>query len=79
MFFGYNPPRRKSIVDGLTLSEKIARLDIPGTVLFTAALVLFLVGMGFGGAPYAWTDAMVLGPLISGLALLVAFLVYGAS
>lgn len=72
-WFGYNPPKRSSAVDGLPLSEKLKRLDMPGTALLTGGLTLLLVGLGFGGAPYAWSAAIVVAPIVVGIVGLLSF------
>jgi EmrB/QacA subfamily drug resistance transporter len=55
------------------------KLDIPGNVLFAVGLTGVLVGMTYGLQPYGgssmgWTNPFVLGCLIGGALLLVAFL-----
>jgi MFS family permease len=54
------------------------RLDIPGNVLFALGLTLVLVGFTYaiqpyGGASMGWGNPWVIGQLLGGLALLVAF------
>lgn len=55
------------------------KLDIPGNVLFAVGLTAVLIGMTYGLEPYGdssmgWTNPFVLGCLIGGALLLVAFL-----
>lgn len=73
IFFGYQPPKRHTLYDHLSLPQKIASLDLPGGFLFTAGLTLFLVGLNLGGGLYHWTNAKVLATLISGICLLLCF------
>lgn len=44
-----------------------------GAFLSIGGVTLFLVGLQAGGYQYPWTDAKVLGPLVSGIVLLLAF------
>ncbi|MHB8450276.1 MAG: MFS transporter [Mycobacteriales bacterium] len=55
-----------------------ARLDWPGNITFALGLVGVMVGITYGIQPYGhrtmgWTSPFVLGSLIGGVALLVAF------
>lgn len=43
-----------------------------------AGTTLAIVGLTFGGAQFPWVSAQVLAPLIIGLALIGAFLLYEA-
>lgn len=73
---GYRPPPRHTALDHLSFSQKLARLDIPGTGLFCSGLTLFLAGLCQGGGIYSWTNARVLAPLIVGGVLLACFGLY---
>ncbi|HVX19712.1 MAG TPA: MFS transporter [Acidimicrobiales bacterium] len=55
-----------------------ARVDWPGNITFAVGLVLVMVGITYGIEPYGhdtmgWTNPMVLGCVLGGLALLVVF------
>ena len=76
IFFGYKPPKRHTDFDELSLWQKLKKLDLIGFALLTAGLALFLTGLNLGGGLYTWTDGHTLGPLISGLIILLAFAVY---
>lgn len=49
-----------------------------GNLIVIAGTTLAIVGLTFGGAQFPWVSAQVLAPLIIGLALLGAFLLYEA-
>ncbi|RKE19601.1 DHA2 family efflux MFS transporter permease subunit [Streptomyces sp. TLI_171] len=51
------------------------RLDVPGTALVSAGLFGIVLGL-VRGNPDGWTDPMVLGSLIAGVLLLLAFVVH---
>lgn len=44
--------------------------------LLVAGLVLFLLGISWGGQPYPWDSGLVLGLLISGAVTLIIFVLY---
>lgn len=73
---GYKPPKRHTLLDHLSFWQKLGRLDLPGSGLLTVGLTLFLVGLNLGGGSNPWTAAKVLGPLVVGLFVLIAFAVY---
>jgi EmrB/QacA subfamily drug resistance transporter len=55
------------------------KLDVPGNVLFAVGLTAVLIGMTYGLEPYGsssmgWGNPFVIGCLVGGAALLVAFL-----
>ena len=68
----YRPPKRE-MAKGLTTAEVFKRIDYVGAFLSIGGVTLFLVGLQAGGYQYKWTDGRVLGPLISGILLLIAF------
>lgn len=76
IFVGYRPPQRHTRFDHLSLWQKLGRLDLPGFALLTAGLTLFLAALNLGSGQFPWSSATVLGPLIIGLVLMLAFVVY---
>ncbi|KAL7003904.1 hypothetical protein EMMF5_006555 [Cystobasidiomycetes sp. EMM_F5] len=73
---GYKPPKRHTKLDGLSLWQKLGRLDLPGMFLLTAGLTLLLVGLSLGGNPWVWSDARVVATLVTGFGLLVCYGLY---
>jgi hypothetical protein len=55
----------------------MAELDYSGIILFTAGMVLFLIGLSWGGTVYPWKSAQVLCTLFIGIATLAGLGVYG--
>ncbi|OIW22509.1 MFS general substrate transporter [Coniochaeta ligniaria NRRL 30616] len=51
----------------------IKHFDYVGTLLFAAGLVMFLMGLSWGGAVYPWNSAATISAIVIGFALLVAF------
>lgn len=72
LIFCYRPPPRHN-VDGLCARQILARIDYVGAFLSIAGATLFLVGLQAGGYQYPWSDGRALGPLISGLVLVLLF------
>ncbi|HUK71679.1 MAG TPA: MFS transporter [Streptosporangiaceae bacterium] len=63
-----------------TSSRQYGRIDWPGNVTFAAGAGLLLISITYGIQPYGgrsmgWTNPMVLGGLVAGVALLAAFCV----
>ena len=71
----YNPLVRPSQL-GLTTMEKMKKLDWIGYVLLASGLVLFCVGLSWSQNPYQWTDAHILAPFLTGVALIIVLAVY---
>ncbi|KXJ85741.1 MFS multidrug transporter-like protein [Microdochium bolleyi] len=69
--FYFPPPRQNS--EGLSRSEVLKRIDFVGGFLSITGMILFMVGLVYGGYQYPWSSAYVLGPLIVGAVLLIAF------
>ncbi|KZM23649.1 transmembrane transport [Ascochyta rabiei] len=76
IFFGYNPPKRKTQDDSLSWVQKLRKLDILGSLLLTAAVTLILVGLNLGGGQYSWDNSRVIATIVVGGVLVIAFGVY---
>ncbi len=68
----YHPMPRPN-PDGLGVWARVRRMDWLGVLLACVGCALFLVGINYGGNPYAWSSGIVLGPMVSGISLLIAF------
>jgi len=71
----YNPPDRVNS-EGYSRRKILARIDYVGGLLSIGGVVLFLMGIQWGGYQYKWSSVHVLVPLILGAVLLVAFVVW---
>lgn len=75
--FFYHPPKYDQLhVGGKTKWQQFKDLDFVGLLLFLGGIILFLVGLSWGGSAYKWTDAHVLATIIVGLLLLISFGLY---
>lgn len=50
--------------------------DYAGTLLYTGGLLVFLMGLNWGGAVYPWSSAYVIGCIVAGFFGLLAFVLY---
>lgn len=76
----YHPPPRVNS-QGMSRKEILAEIDYIGGFLSVSGMLLFMMGMQWGGYQYPWSSAHVLVPLILGIVLIVAFVLwegYGA-
>ncbi|KAJ9644818.1 hypothetical protein H2204_001280 [Knufia peltigerae] len=70
--FYFPPPRPNS--QGLTRREVLGQIDYIGGLLSIAGMILFMMGLQWGGYQYKWSSPHVLVPLIlGGFLLFVAF------
>lgn len=51
--------------------------DPIGSVLFIGASTLVLLALNWASGTYAWSNVHVVAPLVVGLVVLVAFVIYG--
>jgi hypothetical protein len=58
---------------GKSKMKQLKTLDWVGIFLFSTGLVVFLIGMNWGGSAYPWKSGHVLGALFAGFGTLVAF------
>ncbi|KAK5406884.1 hypothetical protein LTR06_008379 [Exophiala xenobiotica] len=70
----YNPPMRQ--LQSLTTREKLRSLDWPAYGLLGSGTVLLCLGLLWAENPYSWSDAHVLAPLLTGLVILLALVIY---
>ncbi|KAI1615939.1 fungal trichothecene efflux pump [Exophiala viscosa] len=56
--------------------QEIKSIDYVGVCLFTGGLLLFLMGLSWGGSQYPWRSAHVIACIVVGFATIVAFILY---
>ncbi|KAI0154272.1 trichothecene efflux pump [Xylariaceae sp. FL1272] len=75
--FFYHPPSYDQLhVGGKTRWEQVKEQDYIGMFLFVAGVLLFIIGLSWGGTTYPWTDAKVLATLIVGFFTIIGFGLY---
>ena len=57
--------------------DLIKEIDYFGVFLWTVGVVLFLLGISWGGSQYPWKSAAVICTLVIGALGIVAFFVWG--
>ncbi|KAF2491932.1 trichothecene efflux pump [Lophium mytilinum] len=78
VFFFYHPVNQYIREEGKTVWQQALALDWIGTFLLISGLVLFLLGITFGGSQFPWVSAGTLAPLCIGFVLLVILGFYEA-
>ncbi|KAK6461093.1 major facilitator superfamily domain-containing protein [Scheffersomyces coipomensis] len=68
LIFSYHPPKIRG-----RFIDNVKKIDYLGNILLILGLVLFLLGLTFGGSSFAWFSAPVLICLIFGVFFIVAF------
>ena len=63
---------------GKTRWQKIKSLDYGGIFLFVTGLILFIMGINWGGQLYPWKSTHVIGCIVIGFLTMAAFVVYEA-
>lgn len=75
--FLYHPPTYDQLhVQGKTKWQQFKELDFVGIFLFIAGVILFLIGLSWGGTTYPWTSPAVICTIVIGALTLVAFGLY---
>ncbi|KAK5172735.1 uncharacterized protein LTR77_002855 [Saxophila tyrrhenica] len=54
-------------------TKRLSTIDFGGQVLFLFGIGLLVLALTWGGSYYPWSDAQVIGPLVSGAVLTIAF------
>ncbi len=73
LVFYFPPPRVNS--EGLSRREVFSRIDFIGGALSIPGVLLFMMGLQWGGYQYTWTSPHVLVCIFLGLAFIVAFVI----
>ena len=58
-----------------SIKEQLQRLDLPGYVSFTPAVVMLLLAIEWGGVTYAWNSATIIGLFCGSVGALAIFIV----
>lgn len=59
----------------MSLSHKIARIDILGVFLLIAAFTCLLLSLQWAGTTYPWSDSRVWGCLLGFVLMMLAFII----
>ncbi|KIW90840.1 uncharacterized protein Z519_08623 [Cladophialophora bantiana CBS 173.52] len=75
-FFCYHPPTFQMLHHGESAKKFIVGFDYIGFLLFTAGIILLILGLSWGGSIHPWKSAHVIATLVIGGLLLIAFFIY---
>lgn len=75
-FLFYRPPNFHMKHANARKIQFIKDFDYIGTILFILGMLLFLMGLAWGGTLHPWTSGHVIGTIVTGLAVLVGFICY---
>jgi MFS family permease len=75
-FFFYHPPTFLMKQGNKRRMAVIKNFDYIGALLFVAGLLLFLMGLSWGGSAYPWKSAHVISTIVIGFLCLVALFIY---
>jgi hypothetical protein len=56
--------------------QQLKDFDFVGCLLFTAGLLLFVMGLSWGGSLYPWKSGHVIGTIVAGSLGIVAFFLW---
>ena len=73
----YHPPIFEQLHTRASKRQVLKDMDYLGILLFVGGLILFLLGLSWGGQVYPWKSAHTLATLLIGVALLVGFFLWG--
>lgn len=75
-FFFYHPPDFRMKQGERSKLKMLRDLDYLGMFLFSVGIVIFLLGLSWGGGTQPWRSAAVIAPIVLGVATLAAFLAW---
>ncbi|KAH0831572.1 hypothetical protein AYO21_01776 [Fonsecaea monophora] len=72
----YHPPDFEHLHRNRSKLQELKEIDYVGIFLFTAGMLLFIMGLSWGVVQYPWKSAHVLSTLVIGAVLVIAFVLY---
>lgn len=76
-FFFYHPPTfRMKHGQQASVIDYVKKFDYVGTSLYTGGLLIFMMGLSWGGTVYPWASASVIATIVIGFVALVAFVLW---
>jgi hypothetical protein len=75
-FFFYHPPTFNMKYKTRSKMQQFKDFDFVGCLLFTAGLLLFVMGLSWGASLYPWKSGHVIGTIVAGSLSLIAFFLY---
>ncbi|OAL39423.1 hypothetical protein AYO20_01293 [Fonsecaea nubica] len=75
-FTCYFPPRFETLHRNRSRWQQLLKVDFIGMLLFSGGMLLFLLGISWGGNQYAWNSAHVIATIVVGAVMLIAFILF---
>ena len=75
-FLFYHPPTFNMKYKNRSKMQQFKDFDFIGCILFTAGLLLFVMGLSWGGSLYAWKSSHVIATIVVGSLCLIAFFLW---
>jgi MFS family permease len=75
-FLFYSPPTFRMKHGDDSVAKWVKNFDYVGLILFSAGLILFILGIQAGGVLYPWKSGQVISMIIIGFLCLVALIFY---
>jgi len=75
-FIFYHPPTFQDKYGAVGRMKLVKNFDYVGAFLYAVGLVLFLLGLSWGGSTYPWNSAIVVSFIVIGFATLVSFVLW---
>lgn len=76
-FFFYHPPTfRMKHGEQASVMRYLKDFDYIGTIIYTGALLVLLLGLNWGGSVYPWKSGYVIGTIVAGIVGLVVFVLW---
>lgn len=70
----FKSPKRSTL--SLTFLQKLARIDLPGALLFMASMTSLIFALNTGGIEHAWSEPQSWGPVLGFVVGMGLFIVY---
>lgn len=71
----YFPPPRPN-PQNLSVWTRLCTIDFLGIAIMIAGVLLFLIGLNWGGGSYPWASAHVIATIVVGAILMIVFVLY---
>ncbi|EXJ87481.1 hypothetical protein A1O3_04441 [Capronia epimyces CBS 606.96] len=75
----YHPPSFRKLHSTKSRTAMIKEIDYIGVFIWMVGVVLFLLGINWGGSKYPWDSAAVISTLVLGIVGIVSFFVWEAN
>lgn len=77
LFICYHPPTFEQLHHKYTKIELLKETDVVGSLLWMAGVLMFVLGISWGGGYFAWSSATVISLVVIGAVLFVLMFVWG--